>query len=84
MYRITLFFQFEEYGTHTEEEIAQDKDEMELIHKKMVDKWFKRICPNLSPCGSIMSYHLILRRINEMNNKDLGYRKFLINVEHFN
>ena len=79
MYQITAEFIFDEIKTR-EIEFAKDKTELEFKYKEISKKWFYKLCPNLSPVSGFVAYHIILRRINEMNNKDGGNRKFIIDV----
>lgn len=85
MYKITLNCYIQE-KTYNEVKIANNKDELFLIYNEMTERWFYKICPNLKLNNKkgVFSYHLILRRINEMNNKDDGDRKFDITVEELN
>jgi hypothetical protein len=80
MYRITAEYSFNEILT-TEIDFAQDKIELEIKYNEFIKKWYYKICPHLSPVSGLLAYHLILRKINEMNNKDGGNRKFIINID---
>jgi hypothetical protein len=81
MYIISLLFQFDEIGMYEIDEVFTDHKELREAYNNLVDKWFKRICPDLIPDSSLSNYHLILRRINEMNNKDDKKRIFKISIE---